>query len=102
MRRSTLSTAFLAILLAGLASCDEPEPFVADMRMICRAGQSDPGLPPEMRRMQGFREIADKIKTAEAARLMAEVARAAPAEHAALLAPALARAKLSRCPFFER
>ena len=90
------------MMLATLAACDDTEPFVADVRMICRAGEGDPGLPPEMRRLTAMREIAKKIKTPEAARLISAVIQAAPEDKAALLAPALARAKLSRCPALDR
>ena len=88
--------------LALLAGCGgEVDPFTADMRMICSAADAHRDLPPDLRRMKAMRTIAEKIKTPEAARLMADVIRAAPAERPAMLAPALARAKLSRCPTLE-
>ena len=91
----------LATLAVALVACGGgDDPFTADMKTICSAG-GDPSLPPELRRLEGARTIADKLRTPEAARLMAEVARAAPAERPALIAPALARAKLSRCPFLD-
>jgi hypothetical protein len=95
------------LLLSGLAALalvacgPSDDPFTADMKMICKAGQ-DENLPPEMRQLAGMKEIAGKIKTAEAARLMSELMQAAPADRDQLLEPALAKAKLKRCPFLGR
>ncbi len=72
------------------------------MRMICAAAEAHGELPPEMRALAAMREIASKIRTPEAARLMSALIEAAPADRAAMLAPALARAKLDRCPTLDR
>jgi hypothetical protein len=87
-------------LSVAAGACKEDEPFVADMKMICKAGEQSRGMDPEMQRVHAFKYIAEHIKTPEAARLIAEVARAAPSDHAALLAPAMQKAKLTRCPLF--
>lgn len=92
-----------AVLAAALAACGTKadDPFTADIKMICHAGPRDPGMPADMQRAMAFREIAEKIKTPEAARLMAQVIQVAPAEKAALMADALKKAGLSRCPLIE-
>ena len=94
----------LALLLAAslaIAACGgSDDPFTADMKRICNP-KLDDRLPPDMQKMAAFRDIADHIKTPEAARLMSEVIQAAPSDRAAILAPALAKAKLKRCPFLE-
>lgn len=99
----TVSRLFLSGLAAvALVACGPADdPFTADLKMICKAGQDD-SLPPEMRQLAGMKEIAGKIKTAEAARLMSEIMQVAPSDRDALLAPALAKAKLKRCPFLGR
>jgi hypothetical protein len=91
-----------AALLVAMPGCDDPDPFTADLRMICGAAARHQDLPPEMRTLAAMRDIAERIKTPEAARLMAELMQAAPGERAALLAPPLRRAKLSSCPTLER
>jgi hypothetical protein len=91
--------ALLGILvLAACGSSDDP--FTADMKRICNP-KLDPNVPPGMQRISAMRDIADHIKTPEAARLMSELIQAAPSDRASLLAPALAKAKLKRCPFLE-
>jgi hypothetical protein len=87
-----------ALLLAACGSSDDP--FTADMKTICNAS-GDPSLPPDLQRMSAMKQIAAKVKTPEAARLLSSVIQAAPADRAALLEPALAKAKLSRCRFLE-
>ena len=54
-----------------------------------------------MRRLAGLREIGDKLKTAEAARLMSAYMQAHPSEREQILRPALDKAKLRRCRFLE-
>ena len=88
----------LLLLVVTGCSSSKDDPFTADMKMICNAGSGRSDLPPAMAQMEAMREIASKIRTPEAARLMAAVVQAAPADKAALIAPALAKAKLSRCP----
>ena len=87
-------------LSVAAGACKEDEPFVADMKMICSAGERGREAPPDMQRIEAFRYIAEHIKTPEAARLMVQVGQAAPSEHAAILAPAQQKAKLTRCPLF--
>jgi hypothetical protein len=104
-RALALTFALTAPLAAPLAAAGcgggTTDPFTADLRMICSAADRHRGEPPELRTVSSMRDIADKIKTPEAARLMVTLMEAAPAERAALLAPALERAKLSRCPTLE-
>lgn len=90
----------LAVLVALAACGSSDDPFTADMKRICNP-KLDERVPPDMQRMQAMRDIADRIKTPEAARLMSELIQAAPSERAVLLEPALAKAKLKRCPFLE-
>ncbi len=93
----------VALAPGSLAACSSPsdDPFTADMKMICRAGQGGDHLPPELRRVEALREIAERIRTPEAARLLATLMQVAPAERGPLVAEALARAGLRRCPFLE-
>ena len=90
----------LARAVAGCGGGKTDDPFTADMKMICDAGKGHDDLPPEMRRLEALRSIAEKVKTAEAARLMASFAQVAPAERGALLAPALTKAGIKRCALF--
>lgn len=91
----------VVLSLSAVAACgDSDDPFTADMKTICSAGQDD-SLPPDMRRLAGLKEIADKLKTAEAARLMSAYMQAHPSEREEILRPALAKAKLRRCRFLE-
>ena len=91
------------LVLAGLLTAcgGSTDPFVADMRMICAAADGHHGEPPEMRTMAAMRHILDNVKTPEAGRLVSAMMQAAPGDRAAMLAPALERARLSRCPTFE-
>lgn len=95
--------ALVALAPGSLAACSSSsdDPFTADMKMICRAGQGSDHLPPELRRVEALREIAERIRTPEAARLLATLMQVAPAERGPLVAEALARAGLRRCPFLE-
>jgi hypothetical protein len=77
------------------------DPFTADMKMICAAGQGRDDLPPEMRRIEALKEIAAKVKTAEAARLMAGFGELAPADRPAYMKGALERAKIAQCRLLE-
>jgi|JI9StandDraft_2_1071091.scaffolds.fasta_scaffold120618_2 hypothetical protein len=93
----------LLVSVLSLAACGggkQDDPFTADMKMICDAGKGHDDVPPELRRIEALRSIAEKVKTAEAARLMASFAQVAPAERGALLAPALAKAGIKRCALF--
>ena len=102
MHRSLALAFALAVAAPLAAGCGgSTDPFTADMRMICSAADRHADEPPEMRTLSAMRDIADKIKTPEAARLLSELVQAAPADRAAMLAPALERAKLSRCPTLE-
>lgn len=89
-------------LSVAAGACKEDEPFVADVKMMCGAGDRFGDLPPDLRSVQAARYIAEHVKTPEAARLMSELIQAHPADRAALLAPALKKAKLSRCALLER
>ncbi len=91
----------VVLALAGCSSSKD-DPFTADMKMICNAGGASQGTPREMQTVAALQEIAAKVKTPDAARLMVEVVRAAPSDKAALLAPALSRAGISRCRLLER
>jgi hypothetical protein len=98
-----IARALAAVLLLGLVGgCGSDDPFTADMKMICSAGGGRDDLPPEMRKLAAMKQIAENVKTAEAARLVAEVMQAAPSERDELLRPALAKAGLKRCPTLER
>jgi hypothetical protein len=77
------------------------DPFTADMKMICAAGQGRDDLPPEMRRIEALKEIAAKVRTPEAARLMAGFGALAPADRPAYMSDALERAKLAQCRLLE-
>lgn len=99
MRRLGLAA---AVLCAACSSAGADDPFTQDMKMICAAGQGRDDLPPEMRRIEALKEIADKVKTAEAARFMAGFGALAPSERAAYVKGALEKAKLSRCPLLEQ
>lgn len=90
----------VSLALVALAACGGDDPFTADMKTICNAGQ-DPSLPPDMRRLAGLKEIGDKLKTPEAARLMSAYMQAHPSEREQILRPALDKAKLRRCRFLE-
>jgi hypothetical protein len=95
--------AVIALLLAA-ASCGSStsdDPFTADMKMICAAGQGHPELPPEMRRMEALKEIAAKVRTPEAARFMAGFGALAPEDRASYVKGALEKAKIAHCPLFE-
>lgn len=97
MRRLLLVS---ALSLAACGGGKPDDPFTADMKMICDAGKGGEGLPPELRRVEALRKIAAKVKTAEAARLMASFAQVGPEDKGALLAPALAKAGIKRCALF--
>jgi hypothetical protein len=102
--RRLVATALVAAALATTApacSSKSDDPFTADIKMICNAGRARDDLPPDMRAVTAAREIAEKIKTPEAARLMAAVMQAAPSDKAALMADALAKAGLSRCALLD-
>jgi len=95
-------TAGLALVAALAGGCGSKEdPFTADIKLICNAGQSRPDLPPPMRRLQAMHEIAGKIRTGEAARLMGEITRARADQRVELMRPAMARAGLAHCPLLE-
>lgn len=89
-----------ALIAAACGGGKTDDPFTADMKMICDAGKGHDDVPPEMRRIAALRSIAEKVKTPEAARLMASFAQVAPTERGALLAPALAKAGIKRCALF--
>ena len=95
------SLAALALTVMLAACGGSTDPFTADMRMICGATDRYRDLPGPERTMAAMRHILDNVKTPEAARLVPAVIEAAPSERAAMLAPALERAKLTRCPTFE-
>lgn len=91
------------VLVLALAACGggkTDDPFTADMKMICDAGKGHDDVPPEMRRIEALRSIAQKVKTPEVARLMASFAQVAPSERGAVLAPALAKAGIKHCALF--
>lgn len=93
-----------ALVLFVVASCGSSkadDPFTADMKMICAAGQGHPELPPEMRRLEALKEIAAKVRTPEAARLMAGFGALAPADRPDYMKGALEKAKIAHCPLFE-
>ena len=102
-----MTVRLLAASLLGLAAllaaggCKSDDPFTADMKMICSAGGGHADLPPEMRKLAAMKEIADNIKTPEAARLLARVIQVAPEEKAGVIREALAKAGLKRCAFLE-
>lgn len=102
MLARVLAAVLLLCLLGLLGGCGSDDPFTADMKMICSAGSGRDDLPPDMRKLAAMKQIAESVKTAEAARLVAEAMRAAPSERAELLRPALAKAGLKRCPTLER
>ena len=87
------------MVVAGCSKSDDP--FTADMKMICSAASGRDDVPPNMRRVAAFRHIAENIKTPEAARLMQQVIQVAPAEKAAVMREALAKAGLKRCPTLD-
>ena len=94
------------LIAALLTACGKSggaadDPFTADRKMICAAGQGRDDLPPEMRRVEALREIAAKVKTAEAARLMAGFGALAPAERPAYMKAALERAKIAQCRLLD-
>jgi hypothetical protein len=89
-------------LVAACGSKGADDPFTADMKMICAAGQGRDDLPPEMRRVEAMKEIAAKVKTAEAARFMAGFGELAPADRPAYVKGALDRARLTRCAALEQ
>lgn len=91
----------VVLVLAGCSSSKD-DPFTADMKMICNAGGDSRDLPREMQTLAALQEIAAKVRTPEAARLMSDMVQAAPSDKAAVLAPALARAGISRCRLLER
>lgn len=95
---------FAIVVAATVAACGgaKDDPFTADLKMICAAGEGRDDLPPEMRNLEALRSIADKIKTAEAARLLSELMRAAPSERPAMIDPVLAKAGIKRCAFLGR
>ena len=101
--RRLLAASLLGLaLLAAAGGCKSDDPFTADMKMICAAGgDGDANLPPQLRKLAAMKEIAGKIKSPEAARLMARVIQVAPEEKAGLVREALAKAGLSRCAFLE-
>ncbi len=98
MVRTLLLVSALTVAACGGGKADDP--FTADMKMICDAGKGHDDVPPELRRIEALRTIAEKVKTPEAARLMASFAQVAPADRGALLAPALAKAGIKRCALF--
>ncbi len=91
----------MAAAACGKSGSAADDPFTADMKMICAAGQGRDDLPPEMRRIEALKEIAAKVKTAEAARLMAGFGELAPADRPAYMQGALERAKLAQCRLLE-
>jgi uncharacterized protein YggE len=97
--------AFAACAVAAAAcssSKSADDPFTADMKMICAAGQGHDDVPPEMRRIEALRSIAAKVKTAEAAKLMAGFGALAPEERAAYMKGALEKAKLTKCALLDQ
>ncbi len=100
MRSVCLGLLVSATLVACSSKSDDP--FTADMKMICNAGQSRADLPPERRRIEALREIAEKVQTPEAARLMAGVFEVAPSEKAGYMKDALAKAGIKRCALLEQ
>jgi hypothetical protein len=92
----------LVLLLGLTGGCGSDAPFTADLKMICAAGKGRDDLPPSMRSLEAAKEIADNIKTPEAARLMVQLMQAAPSERAELLRQPLAKAGIKRCALFER
>ncbi len=98
MVRTLLLVTALTVAACGGGKTDDP--FTADMKMICDAGKGHDDLPPEMRRLEALRSIAGKVKTAEAARLMASFAQVGPGQKGEILAPALAKAGIKHCALF--
>ncbi len=94
--------ALLVAAVATACSSKSADPFTQDMKMICNAGQSRADLPPEMRRIAALKEIAEKVQTPEAARLMAGMVEVAPSEKAAVMKDALAKAGIKRCALIEQ
>lgn len=101
-RKLALLLLVIGLLAGGCGSSASDDPFTADMKMICAAGQGRDDLPPDMRRVAALEEIAAKVKTAEAARFMAGFGALAPAERDAYVKGALEKAKLSRCALLDR
>jgi len=95
-------SAVIAVFLGLAGGCGSDDPFTADMKMICAAGGGRDDLPPDMRTVAAMKEIAENVKTPEAARLMVQVTQAAPSERAELLRQPLAKAGIKRCALFER
>jgi hypothetical protein len=91
----------LLVCALGCGSKAADDPFTADMKMICAAGQGRDDLPPEMRRIEALKEITAKVKTSEAARLMAGLGALAPEERDGYMKDALARAKITRCALLD-
>ena len=87
--------------LAACGSKAADDPFTADMKMICAAGQGRDDLPPEMRRLEALKEIAAKVRTPEAARLMAGFGELAPADRPDYVKGALEKAKIQHCALFD-
>ncbi|KAB2903545.1 MAG: hypothetical protein F9K40_07130 [Kofleriaceae bacterium] len=103
MSRLASMAAFAAMACgAACGGAGADDPFTQDMKMICAAGQGRDDLPPEMRRVEALKSIADKVKTPEAARFMAGFASISPRERAAYVKGALEKAKLSRCPLLDQ
>lgn len=96
MQRLIVMSSLVAAIACGRGK--PADPFAADMKMICAAGDH---VATDQATVLALREISGKIKTAEAAGLMAAAMRAGPAERAALVKPALAKAGITRCPLFD-
>jgi hypothetical protein len=99
MMRVCVTLALFVVASCGSSKADDP--FTADMKMICAAGEGHPELPPEMRRMEALRDIAAKVRTPEAARFMAGFGALAPEQRADYVKGALEKAKITHCPLFE-
>ncbi len=99
----SVRTRFLGCVVVAALACSSTsdDPFTADMKMICNAGRGHDELPPDMRRLEAFKEIAAKVKTAEAARLMAGLIEIAPDGKADYLRDAFTRAGIKRCAFLD-
>ena len=95
-------SAIFVVLLGLAGGCGSDDPFTADLKLICSAGGGRDDLPPNLRSVAALKEIAENVKTPEAARLVVQVMRAAPSERAELLRQPLAKAGIKRCALFER
>lgn len=98
-----LALAVAAVLAAPLVACGGKgdDPFVRDIRTFCNPPDPHLELPTDQRRVAVARDLVSIIKTPEAARLIARAMQVAPQDRMQVLGPALQKAGLDRCPFFD-